>query len=127
MYICVKSGYEIVFKRKIDKILEDWIGEPHHKPIVVKGIRQCGKTSSVMDFATRHFKHVVYLDFRMHPDYKKFFVPDISVSSIIMRISAAIPTAEIEPHETCFVFGKHSVTMVIVTFRTCITVVCASS
>lgn len=95
-----------MFERKIDKFLEDWIGEPHHKPIVVKGIRQCGKTSSVMDFATRHFKHVVYLDFRMHPDYKKFFVPDISVSSIIMRISAAIPTAEIEPHETCFVFDE---------------------
>ena len=95
-----------MFERKIDKILEDWIGEPHHKPIVVKGIRQCGKTSSVMGFATRHFKHVVYLDFRMHPDYKKFFVPDISVSSIIMRISAAIPTAEIEPHETCFVFDE---------------------
>ncbi|WP_458449471.1 ATP-binding protein [Fibrobacter sp.] len=106
MYFCVKSGQENVFERKIDKILEDWIGEPHHKPIVVKGIRQCGKTSSVMDFATRHFKHVVYLDFRMHPDYKKFFVPDISVSSIIMRISAAIPTAEIEPHETCFVFDE---------------------
>ena len=106
MYIYIKSGVENVFKRKIDKILEDWLGEPHHKPIVVKGIRQCGKTSSVMDFATRHFKHVVYLDFRMHPEYKKFFVPDISVSSIIMRISAAIPTAEIEPHETCFVFDE---------------------
>lgn len=106
MYIYIKSEWENVFKRKIDKILEDWLGEPHHKPIVVKGIRQCGKTSSVMDFATRHFKHVVYLDFRMHPDYKKFFVTDISVSSIIMRISAAIPTAEIEPHETCFVFDE---------------------
>lgn len=106
MYIHTKSEWENVFKRKIDKILEDWLGEPHHKPIVVKGIRQCGKTSSVMDFATRHFKHVVYLDFRMHPDYKKFFVTDISVSSIIMRISAAIPTAEIEPHETCFVFDE---------------------
>ena len=106
MYIHIKSEWENVFKRKIDKILEDWLGEPHHKPIVVKGIRQCGKTSSVMDFATRHFKHVVYLDFRMHPDYKKFFVTDISVSSIIMRISAAKPTAEIEPHETCFVFDE---------------------
>ena len=106
VYIHIKSEWENVFKRKIDKILEDWLGEPHHKPIVVKGIRQCGKTSSVMDFATRHFKHVVYLDFRMHPDYKKFFVTDISVSSIIMRISAAKPTAEIEPHETCFVFDE---------------------
>ena len=95
-----------MFKRKIDKILEDWLHEPHHKPIVVKGIRQCGKTSSVMDFATRHFKHVVYLDFREHPDYRKFFAPDVSVSSVVMRISAAMPSAEIEPHETCFIFDE---------------------
>ena len=95
-----------MFKRKIDKILEDWLHEPHHKPIVVKGIRQCGKTSSVMDFATRHFKHVVYLDFREHPDYRKFFAPDVSVSSVVMRISAAMPSAEIEPYETCFIFDE---------------------
>ena len=95
-----------MFRRKIDKILEDWLHEPHHKPIVVKGIRQCGKTSSVMDFATRHFKHVVYLDFREHPDYKKFFTPDVSVSSVVMRISAAMPSAEIEPYETCFIFDE---------------------
>ena len=95
-----------MFKRKIDKILEDWLHEPHHKPIVVKGIRQCGKTSSVMDFAIRHFKHVVYLDFREHPDYRKFFAPDVSVSSVVMRISAAMPSAEIEPHETCFIFDE---------------------
>ena len=95
-----------MFRRKIDKILEDWLHEPHHKPIVVKGIRQCGKTSSVMDFATRHFKHVVYLDFREHPDYRKFFAPDVSVSSVVMRISAAMPSAEIEPYETCFIFDE---------------------
>ena len=95
-----------MFRRKIDKILEDWLHEPHHKPIVVKGIRQCGKTSSVMDFATRHFKHVVYLDFRERPDYKKFFTPDVSVSSVVMRISAAMPSAEIEPYETCFIFDE---------------------
>ena len=102
----LKIGLENVFNRKIDKILEDWLHEPHHKPIVVKGIRQCGKTSSVMDFATRHFKHVVYLDFREHPDYRKFFAPDVSVSSVVMRISAAMPSAEIEPHETCFIFDE---------------------
>ena len=29
---------------------------PSHKPIVVKGVRQCGKTSSVVDFANKHFR-----------------------------------------------------------------------
>ena len=95
-----------MYKRKIENALQTWLGSPSHKPLVVKGVRQCGKTSSVVDFATRHFKHVVYLDFREHPDYKKFFTPNLEVDNIIMRITAAIPQAEIIPGETCFVFDE---------------------
>ena len=95
-----------MYKRKIEKVLQSWLDVASHKPLVVKGVRQCGKTSSVMDFATRNFKHVVYLDFREHPDYKKFFTPNLEVDSIIMRITAAMPEAEIEPGETCFVFDE---------------------
>lgn len=43
---------------------------------------------------------------REHPDYKKFFTPNLEVDSIIMRITAAIPDAEILPGETCFVFDE---------------------
>ena len=95
-----------MYRRKIEKALQSWLETPSHKPIVVKGVRQCGKTSSVMDFATKHFKHVVYLDFREHPDYKKFFTPNLEVDNIIMRITAAIPQAEIIPGATCFVFDE---------------------
>ena len=59
-----------------------------------------------MDFATKHFKHVVYLDFRKHPDYKKFFTPNLEVDSIIMRITAAMPSVEVEADNTCFVFDE---------------------
>lgn len=95
-----------MYKRKIENALQTWLESPSHKPLVVKGVRQCGKTSSVVDFATRHFMHVVYLDFREHPDYKKFFTPNLEVDNIIMRITAAIPQAEIIPGETCFVFDE---------------------
>lgn len=103
-----KSGgkCDFMFKRKIEKVLQSWLDDASHKPLVVKGVRQCGKTSSVMDFAIRNFKHVVYLDFREHPDYKKFFTPNLEVDAIIMRITAAMPDAEIEPGETCFVFDE---------------------
>lgn len=96
----------IMYKRKIEDTLQQWLKTPSHKPLVVKGVRQCGKTSSVMDFATKHFQHVVYLDFREHPDYKKFFTPNLEIDNIVMRISAAIPQAEIIPGETCFVFDE---------------------
>ena len=100
------ENVKIMYKRKIESRLQAWLDEPSHKPIVVKGVRQCGKTSSVVDFAEKHFKNVVYLDFRKNPDYKKFFTPNLEVDSIIMRLSAAMPNAEIEEGETCFVFDE---------------------
>lgn len=95
-----------MYKRKIENILQTWLKDTSHKPLVVKGVRQCGKTSSVMDFARSHFKHVVYLDFREHPDYKLFFTPNLEVSSIVMRITAAMPDIEVVAGETCFVFDE---------------------
>ena len=104
-----KLGWKMcnfMYKRKIENVLQSWLDDASHKPLVVKGVRQCGKTSSVMDFAQKHFKNVVYLDFREHPDYKKFFTPNLEVDAIIMRITAALPNLEIEPGETCFVFDE---------------------
>lgn len=95
-----------MYKRKIEDRLEQWLKEPKHKPIVLKGVRQCGKTSSVLDFAGKHFKSVVYMDFREHPEYKKFFTPNLDVEQIVMRISAAMPNALIEEGQTCFVFDE---------------------
>ena len=95
-----------MYKRKIENVFQSWLDTPSHKPLVVKGVRQCGKTSSVVDFAYKHFKHVVYLDFREHPDYKKFFTPNLEIDAIVMRITAAMPNVEIEARETCFVFDE---------------------
>ena len=95
-----------MYKRKIENVFQSWLDTPSHKPLVVKGVRQCGKTSSVVDFAHKHFKHVVYLDFREHPDYKKFFTPNLEIDAIVMRITAAMPNVEIEDRETCFVFDE---------------------
>lgn len=95
-----------MYKRKIENILQSWLDDASHKPLVVKGVRQCGKTSSVIDFAQKHFKNVVYLDFREHPDYKKFFTPNLEIDAIVMRITAAMPSVEIEAGETCFVFDE---------------------
>ena len=97
-----------MYKRKIESKLEEWFETRGHKPLVVKGVRQCGKTSSVRLFAEQKYKEVIYLDFRKHPEYKRFFTPNLDVKQIIMRMSA---TPELQqynfvPGESCLLFDE---------------------
>ena len=50
-----------MLKRKIEDVLLTWKQEENHKPIVIKGCRQCGKTFSVMKFAHEKYQHVVFI------------------------------------------------------------------
>ena len=97
-----------MYKRKIDNELTKWKNTPKHKPLVVKGVRQCGKTSSVRQFAEQNFKEVVYLDFREHPEFKHLFSPNLDISSIIMRMSLVPELQQYEfiPGETCLIFDE---------------------
>ncbi len=45
-------------KRKIDDFLEAWKNTTGHKPLIVKGARQVGKTESICRFAEKHYKNV---------------------------------------------------------------------
>lgn len=40
-----------MYKRKIETLLQEWKKQSKRKPLVIKGVRQCGKTSSVLAFA----------------------------------------------------------------------------
>lgn len=80
-----------MLKRKIAQSLIDWKNTPDHKPLIIKGCRQCGKTFSVMDFAKKHYKNVVYLNFFENPDYASIFEGSLEVDHIIMLLSALLP------------------------------------
>lgn len=97
-----------MYKRKIYSKLAEWYDSPKHKPLVIKGVRQCGKTTSVRQFAEQKFKEVVYLDFREHPEYKRFFMPNLDVTQIIMRMSATpeLQQYTFEPSKTCLLFDE---------------------
>lgn len=95
-----------MYKRKIENILQRWKNAPNHKPIVIKGCRQCGKTSSVLDFAQKHYKHIVYLDFHEHREYKSFFNGALDVDTLTLNMSSAMPDAKFVAGETCIIFDE---------------------
>ena len=95
-----------MYKRKIEHTLKLWKANKEHKPLIIKGCRQCGKTSSVMDFANKNYERVIYLNFHEHKEYKAFFAGALDVDTLTMTISAGIPTAKFIPGKTCLVFDE---------------------
>ena len=95
-----------MFRRKIDKILLEWKQSEDRKPLVIKGCRQCGKTSSVVAFAKEHYPHVVYLDFHEHREYKAFFAGALDVDTITFNISLNIPNSRFVEGKTVLIFDE---------------------
>ncbi len=79
-----------MLKRKIDDALLEWKNTADHKPLIVKGCRQCGKTFSVLAFARKHYKNVVYLNFFENPDYTAIFAGSLEIDNIVMMITAML-------------------------------------
>ena len=95
-----------MYKRKIEKVFQEWKNRKGHNPRVVKGCRQCGKTSSVLDFAHKNYQHVIYLDFHEHREYKAFFNGALDTDTLTMTISAGIKGAKFVEGQTCLVFDE---------------------
>lgn len=79
-----------MLKRKIEQKLIDWKNKENRKPLIIKGCRQCGKTFSVLDFAKKNYKNVVYLNFFENPDYASVFAGSLEVDTIVMMLSALL-------------------------------------
>ncbi|MBQ9094430.1 MAG: ATP-binding protein [Prevotella sp.] len=95
-----------MFRRKIEKQLLEWKKNRDKMPLVIKGCRQCGKTSSVLDFAYKNYKNVVYLDFFQNPEYKTIFDGSLEIDNLVINISTLVPSARLVPGDTCLVFDE---------------------
>lgn len=96
-----------MLKRKIEQKLIEWKNTINHKPLIIKGCRQCGKTFSVIDFAKKNYKNVVYLNFFENPDYISVFTGSLEVNNIIMMLSALLGSeAVFEEDETVLILDE---------------------
>ena len=95
-----------MLKRKIESVLEKWKDSEHKKPLVIKGIRQCGKTYIVQKFAKENYESVVYLNFILEPDKKSAFAGNIDVDTIILNLSALIPDSRFINGRTCIILDE---------------------
>ena len=95
-----------MLKRKIINKLNEWYNTKNKKALLIRGLRQVGKTYIALSFAKNHYKNVVYINFKNNSSIKTVFNDDFIINNITLNISAIMPEAKFEPNETVIIFDE---------------------
>ena len=93
-------------KRTIDIYLETWRNNPEHKPLIVKGARQIGKTESICRFGAMYYKSVVYINFVEEQKYKMITADGYGAEDVVKNISRIDPSKKFIERETLIIFDE---------------------
>ncbi|MDD4066004.1 MAG: AAA family ATPase, partial [Bacilli bacterium] len=75
-------------ERKAYNTLVKWLNDPYRKPLLIYGARQVGKTYLITKlFAPRHFKKVIYIDFKTNDKVRLFIKNHVDAKAIINYLS----------------------------------------
>ena len=77
--------------RSIDKYLERWKNTKSRKVLLVRGVRQCGKTSSIRNLG-RSFKYYVELNLESEKDICTIFQGPIDIDRITKALEVRSST-----------------------------------
>lgn len=88
-------------KRKVDIELENWKRSPSRKPLIIRGSRQVGKSSSVRNLADT-FKYFIEINFDENPIYATVFENGLNPTAICERLSVISNTPIIEGETLLF-------------------------
>lgn len=94
------------FIRKVDEYLDEWLKSKQTRPILLVGIRQCGKTEAVREFAKRNNLQLIEMNFWTNPEYCSDFSENLSVDDIISNISLHFPKLDINPNNSLIFFDE---------------------
>ena len=92
-------------ERNIIRDLLEWKDSPRRKPLLLKGVRQCGKTWILKHFGEKYFADVVDFNFDKDPGLASFFSGTYDAGSILSRLSAYCGR-KIAPRETLILFDE---------------------
>ncbi|MBQ7244574.1 MAG: ATP-binding protein [Bacilli bacterium] len=96
------------FKRKIIREFETWKNslKSKRKALVIKGLRQIGKSYIVEKFARGNYPNVVKIDFKKEPRMKACFGSDLNVDILVTNISANKPGSLFVPGKTVLILDE---------------------
>lgn len=92
-------------QRTAIKKLKEWKDEKDHKPLIIEGARQVGKTWLMKEFGKQYYEQVVYLHFDNNPELAAVFEHDYKISRLIEAFEI-LSGIKINPDNTLIIFDE---------------------
>lgn len=90
-----------MLRRKIyDKPLAWKNNKGKKDAILLRGVRQCGKTYIVREFGKREYKNFIEINFIERPDMQAVFSGNLDVDNMVQQIKLSMPGCQFIPGET---------------------------
>lgn len=93
-------------ERKAYQSLKEWKNKARRKPLMVSGVRQCGKTYLIKQFGAREFSDVAYFNFDGDAGLQSVFDYNFDTDRIIDELGSVIRGKKIEPGKTLVIFDE---------------------
>jgi len=93
-------------KRDIIRQLLKWKDSDDRKPLILTGVRQCGKTYSLKEFGTCYFDEVAYFNFEQNQFIASAFEYDYDVERILRELTTAVHGKKIAAGKTLVVLMR---------------------
>ncbi len=88
------------------KELLKWKETKQRKPLLVTGMRQCGKTYLIQSFGSRYFSGMAYFSFEEEPEIASVFKKDLNPDRIIRELSQLYYFPNFDISNTLIVFDE---------------------
>ena len=92
-------------KRMLTDKLIQWKDRKHRKPLIIKGVRQCGKTWLLREFGATYFEDVAYFNFEGNDALGERFEGDLDATRIMTELGILRRKA-IQPGKTLVIFDE---------------------
>ena len=92
--------------RKAYESLLAWKNKAERKPLIVTGVRQCGKTYLIKEFGKAEFEDMAYCNFDGDQGLKSVFDHDFDTARILDELGSVVLGKQIIPQKTLLVFDE---------------------
>ncbi|MBP3475140.1 MAG: ATP-binding protein [Lachnospiraceae bacterium] len=92
-------------ERFIINDLLKWKNSKHRKPLILKGVRQVGKTWVLKEFGRQYYENTAYFNFDENEEYRQFFETTKDPDRILQNLMLA-SRQKIVPEKTLIIFDE---------------------
>lgn len=93
MLFSLQNSYDfciiLIMQRDFIQKLIEWKDSKRRKPLILTGVRQCGKTYLLKEFGSEYFDNFCYINFESAGKYSAIFEYDYDVKRILREIELA--------------------------------------